>query len=76
MISGKAGRETKPLPPQQVMDFLTIRRHLVDFGSHFGAHWVLKGPHIEQSFIKVIIKFEKKGVQEGVLKKHDFWMCF
>ena len=43
MTSGKAVRETKPLGPQTNIDVLTILRHLVDFGSHLGAHWILNG---------------------------------
>ena len=54
------------------MHFLTIWRRLVDFKSHVGAHWILKGSTNRPFSYKINIKHEKKGVQEGVLKKHDF----
>ena len=43
-------------------------RHLVDFGSHFGAHWMLKAPQSDNVLRKSTRK-EKSGVQEGVLNK-------
>ena len=76
MLSGKAGRETNPSPGQTNMHFLTIWRHLVDLGSRFGAHWILKGSPNRRFSYKINIKFEKQNVQEGVLKQNDFWMDF
>ena len=39
----KKSRSRKaPVRPEILMHVLTIRRHLVDFGSHFGTHWILK----------------------------------
>ena len=48
---------------------------LGDFGFDFGAHWILKGPNINRFRIKQH-KINTKGVQEGVLKKHDFQTDF
>ena len=47
-------------------------RHLVDLEVDLGAHWILKG----SQNLSFLYKINKKGIQEGVLKKHDFWMDF
>ena len=60
MVSGKAGHESNSLPPEKGMDLLTIWRHLVDLGSHFGAHWILKGSQNWQYSYKINIKLEKR----------------
>ena len=79
IVSGKAGREKNLPGPQKVMDFLTTLRHMVDFGSHFSAHWISeRGPQI------CIFCFEKKRkkinekneVQETGRKKHDLLFIF
>ena len=40
------------------MFFLTIWRHLVAFGSHLGAYWILKGSLDRQFSHKVNIQLE------------------
>ena len=44
---------------------------IVDLGSHFGAHWILKVSPNRQFSDTINRKDEKQCVQEGVLKKHD-----
>ena len=42
-VSGKTGRETNPPSAENVMELFDNLANIVDFGSHFGAHWILKG---------------------------------
>ena len=39
----KAGRETNPLHPEKFMQLVDNLMNIADVGSHFYAHWILKG---------------------------------
>ena len=46
-----------------------FRRHLVDLGSHSGAHWILKGPQQWPISKKINIKWQKLFPRRGVKTK-------
>ena len=54
------------------MELFTIWRHLVDFGSHFGACWILKGSPNRQFSYKINIKLEKSVCAGRCLEKTWF----
>ena len=43
MVSGKTGRETNPRRSETFMQLFNNLETIDDFGSHFGAHWILNG---------------------------------
>ena len=43
VVSGKAGRETNPPGLEILMHLFDNLAKIVDFVSHCGAHWILKG---------------------------------
>ena len=43
MVSRKVGRETHPPHPEIFMQLFDNLENIIDAGSHFGAHWILKG---------------------------------
>ena len=43
LVSRKAGREQNPLHSESFMHLFGNLAKMVHVGSHFGAHWILKG---------------------------------
>ena len=73
MVSGKTGREQNLSPPQTNMFFLTTWCHLVDFGYHFGAYWILNGgPQIDHFWKQSKTNDTKWGPRNVFLLFIDF----
>ena len=72
MVSGKAGRGRKTPGPQSFMHLFDNLAKMIDFGSHVGAHWILKGVP-KSTVFENNQKNEINEVQETGCKKHDFY---
>ena len=73
MVPGKAGRAKKTPGPEQLMDLLIISRRLGDFGSHFGAHLILKMSQNPPVAHKIKIKSPKRAPMRR-LNKTCVWV--
>ena len=58
------------------VEIATFERHLADLGRHFGPQRIPTGAQKSHIFVKTQHKLQKNEVQEGISKKHDFWMDF
>ena len=71
MVSGKACREQKTPHPDLFMQLFDNLETIIDFGSHFGAHWIWDGGPQIDIFWKASKTNEKNELQEAGWKKHD-----
>ena len=81
MVSKKIKKKEKQIAEKTIhkrtnMDLLTIWRNLVDLGSHFGAHWILKGSPNRPFSHQIEIKLVKRGCRKVSWKNIIFGWVF